>query len=283
MRFGVAGLAFVMSGAFERANAADIFSPEPIRSGTYKDGPAFAPIWTGFYGGINGGYGWSATSSTIDAVAIAEVNRIHLEAISPAKRFDKSGGFGGGQVGYNIQRDQFVFGIETDFQGGDIRGRGAAFVETPMTGGRGGGPFASASTFRESGLDWFGTVRGRVGYTYDSALIYFTGGFAFGGASGRASATLEDSSGTHPFTVNTSATLTGYVLGGGLEYSLTPEWSLKGEYQYLDLGDARGFIGFLDTANAGNLARGNFNISQKYDTVRIGLNYHILSGLEPLK
>jgi outer membrane immunogenic protein len=281
----LAGLAFVTTAVIGHANAADIYAPQPVRSGGYKDGPD-APVqtWTGFYGGINGGYGWSADSSSIYALAVAAINRIHAEAISPTTRFDKDGGFGGGQIGYNFQIDRFVLGVETDFEGGDIHGRGAAFAEAGATGGRGGGPFASASVSKESSLDWFGTVRGRLGYTYDRALIYVTGGFAYGGVGGRASATLDDAvGGVHTFTGTPSATRTGYVLGGGLEYSLTPAWSLKAEYQYIDLGDSHGFVFFQDNAGAGNLAKGIFDISQKYDTVRLGLNYHLHYDAEPLK
>jgi outer membrane immunogenic protein len=280
----MAGLAFVMAVGLSRANAADIYAPEPAQTGTYKDDPG-SPVlnWTGFYGGINGGYGWSVDSSSIFALAVVEIRRVHGEVISPTTHFDKSGGFGGGQIGYNIQRDRIVFGIETDFEGGNIRGKGSAFAETPLTQGRGAPPFANASTSKESSLEWFGTVRGRLGYSYDRALIYFTGGFAYGGVGGRASATLEDANGVHSFTGNPSATRAGYVLGGGLEYSLTPDWSLKAEYQYIDFGDSHGFVFFQDNAGAGNLAKGIFEISQKYDTVRLGLNYHIPPGAEPLK
>ena len=80
-------------------------------------------IWQGAYIGINGGYGWSNSNFT-----------------------EPEGGFGGGQIGYNWQRDRFVFGVEGDFQGGDIGG-----IKTTA--------FDNAS----SDINWFSTVRGRVG------------------------------------------------------------------------------------------------------------------------
>ena len=141
----------------------------------------------------------------------------------------------------------FVFGIEADIQGADISGS-----ETVGT--------ATAKT----NLDWFGTVRGRVGYAVGAALLYGTGGAAFGGVQDKL--TVGGTTKTH------SATDTGYAAGGGVEYAFNPSWSGKVEYQYINLGN-----------DAVTNTPDSATFNHEYNTVRLGLNYHVLPGYEPLK
>ena len=90
--------------------------------------------------------------------------------------YQPEGGFGGGQIGYNIQRGNIVFGLEADFEGADINGsKTANGTYTDPAGNQ-----YAASLGLKTTLDWFGTLRGRVGYTFDRALVYGTGGFAYG-------------------------------------------------------------------------------------------------------
>jgi outer membrane immunogenic protein len=155
-----------------------------------------------------------------------------------------TGPFGGVQVGYNFQSGNFVFGAEADFQGAHI---------------------SDSSALQKSEMNWFGTVRGRLGYSFGSALVYGTGGFAFGN--------VENSIATGGPFFTDSETQTGWVAGGGLEYKVTPTWSAKGEYQFLDL-DAN--------SRVGPLGLGNETRTQVH-TFRIGLNYLWGSQSEPLK
>jgi outer membrane immunogenic protein len=116
---------------------------------------AAAPIftWTGFYVGVNAGYGWS--NDDFDAIALADD--------------DDDGGFiGGAQVGYNYQIGSFVVGLEGDIQYADFGRDGAFDVD---------GDDIADGEFDNS--DWFGTVRARAGVAFGQALIYATGGFAF--------------------------------------------------------------------------------------------------------
>ena len=285
------------------ANAADLYGP----AGGYKDAPD-VPVttWTGFYAGINGGYGWSQSSSTVYAEARYDPSSSGGHghghgggpgsnpevANSPTVNFDKTGGFGGGQVGYNFQWNRFVLGAETDIQGANIDGSGSAYASVTLPGFRHlTGSTISANTYRESGLDYFGTVRGRLGYTFDQVLVYATGGFAYGGVSGVASTTLGinlpiSGQTSYPYTVNTGGNRTGYVVGGGLEYQIAPLWSLKIEYQYIDLGSGSGFVGYHLDNNQGvvvDRARGYYTIEQNFNTVRVGLNYKLQSVVAPLK
>ncbi len=155
---------------------------------------------------------------------------------------DPTGAFGGAQIGYNFQRGHIVFGLEADFEGAGI---------------------SDSNTYAKSEMNWFGTVRGRLGYTFGSALLYATGGFAYGN--------VENSF----LSWSASETQTGWVVGGGVEYKLAANWSGKIEYQYLDL-DASSASG------AGPLGSGAGNDTQVH-TVRVGLNYFFNNAYSPLK
>ena len=132
------------------SSAADL----PMRSAPPAPIVAAAPIftWTGFYVGVNAGYGWS--NDDFDAFDAADV--------------DDDGGFvGGAQVGYNYQIGSFVVGLEGDIQYADFGAEGAFDFDGD----------GDDDTFESS--DWFGTVRARAGVAFGQALIYATGGFAF--------------------------------------------------------------------------------------------------------
>ena len=213
---GLVGLMLTSMVAFS-ASAAD------LGRGGYLDGPVYASVdmWNGFYGGVNVGGGGSANSGDL----------------SP------SGGFGGGQIGYNWQGvlglgSQWVLGIEADIQGSGIED--SAFGV-------------------KSSLNWFGTVRGRIGYAFGQTLVYGTGGLAFG--------EVENT----PFT----ETQTGYAVGAGVEYKFNPAWSIKGEYQFISL-DAS------DPSGAGALGLTGGDRSEA-NTFRVGVNYHFGQSFAVLK
>ncbi len=103
---GISALAVIAAAG--QAIAADMYVPAP--TGGYKDAPYVPETWTGFYAGINGGYGWSAKSSNVTAtgnnqvvVWDGEFSSLQPVTQSGAKSFDADGGFGGGQIGYNLQ------------------------------------------------------------------------------------------------------------------------------------------------------------------------------------
>ncbi len=235
---GILGMTLASAVAIVSANAADMYVPAP--AGGYKDEPVAAPLWNGAYVGINGGYAWGGNS---DVTAYVDPS------------FAPTGWFGGGQIGYNWQgrlHPNLVLGIEADIEGADINGSGT------VTGA------ATAST----SLDWFGTLRGRAGYAVGNALLYGTGGFAYGG--------VQDKLTVSGTPVQHDATATGYAAGGGLEYAFNPAWSAKAEYQYINLGKDS-----LALTSGGVVGSASFD--HEYNTVRLGLNDHILPGYEPLK
>ncbi len=274
MKFSIPVSLAVLAASSCLAQAADMYQPT---GGGYKDGPVYvANTWTGFYVGVNGGYGFnSGQSISYDTGYAGGARDYH----APYDKLDQKGGFGGGQVGYNFQSDHFVYGVEADFQGSGISGSASG---TP--------PYDSWGTYGVKGsLDWFGTVRGRLGYAFGPALLYATGGFAFGDVKGDISyrssfpshvvcGACADATGTS----HSSDVGTGYTVGGGVEYKLTPKWSVKAEYQYIDLGTHSATTGVsnypTDTLTL------HTKIDDNYSTVRAGLNYHIGdAGYEPLK
>lgn len=274
-------LRFVLTSALAlaafSANAADL--------GGYKDGSADVGVnWSGLYVGINGGYGWSAGGSTVQAYA----DYSGYTATSGITTYDKTGGFGGGQIGYSFQQGRFVYGLETDIEAGSVGGKGSAFVndyEPIVFPSPGQFNVLDAATQRQSTLDWFGTFRARLGYATGSWLFYLTGGLAYGETQGSASVTVYENifNVAKPYSATTSAFHVGAAVGGGIEYAVTPAWSIKGEYQLIDFGKGSGYIYYQDNNGGYNLGRGNFTIDQNFNTVRFGLNYHISSGNDPLK
>ncbi len=232
------------------ANAADI-----ARS-AYKAPPA--PVatysWTGFYIGVNAGYTWSNDNSIntrsvagpCDLAAVgcpASPNYSTLFALGATGSVDgKFDGFiGGGQLGYNWQVQNWVWGVEADIQWlSNSDGTGTYSVTVPS-------PAFPAqpvlTTFSGSAsLEWLGTVRGRVGFlSTPQAFIYVTGGLAYGEAklSGTYNATcVVCTFATRPNgAFAASDILVGWTLGGGAEWLIAPNWTFKAEYLYYDLGD----------------------------------------------
>lgn len=189
----------VAAGLLVAAMAAPSFAADlPRKAPAYSAPPVFS--WTGFYAGINGGYGWG-TSSWSSAVTSG----------SPKPK----GGLVGGTLGYNMQTGVWVFGIEGDFDATWLKGTDSS--GTGLCSGIG----------CQTKNSWLATVRGRVGYAFDRWLPFITGGVAFG-----------DIKMTPNNTLSESKTNAGWALGAGVEYAFMGAWSLKGEYLYADLGKA---------------------------------------------
>jgi outer membrane immunogenic protein len=253
-------------GQMRITTAAAVALAVGIPSLAYADGmpasrAAVAPpfTWTGFYAGVNVGWGWNDDDKTIilrDGAAFSPCSVPQTSSCGTS--IFPSGWFGGGQFGYNWQTGPWVIGVETDIQGADISGdvhHRAIFLPTAV-----GTDFLNA----RRDLDWFGTLRGRVGYAFDRALAYVTGGFAYGGVNDRL-VVFHYTGGTT--VLSRDDTETGYTVGAGIEFAFATNWSAKFEYQHIDLGDERLFDRTRLTAL--NTTR----IDDHLDTFRVGLNY----------
>jgi outer membrane immunogenic protein len=126
-----------------------------------------------------------------------------------------------------------VFGVEGDLDWSGLRGTNG----NRPTGGVGGfvcnGPAGAGGTGFACGTDntWLGTVRGRVGFAVNNVLFFGTGGVAFGDVRARIA-----SDAGNPLFLGQTSTQVGWTAGAGIEWGFAPNWSLKGEYRYVDLG-----------------------------------------------
>jgi outer membrane immunogenic protein len=225
--------------------AADKASP------VYKALPPPPPVysWTGFYVGIHGGGAWSDVNWSYPCTA----TNLLLPPCGLAQGgHSATGWLAGGQVGFNYQVGQLVWGIEAEFSAARLRGD---HVDV-----------AFPNDTHHSRTDFIGTVAPRVGVTWDRALLYAKGGAAWVNNDYSLSITQ---SGLTTYTAN--ATRWGWMAGVGVEYAFAPNWSAKIEYNYLDFGTGR----ILYTSNGAlpGLLPFEEDISQRIQVVKVGLNY----------
>jgi outer membrane immunogenic protein len=243
--------------------AADLPAKTPVYKASLV---APAHNWSGWYAGANAGYGFSSNATTdftpLDPGAIAR-----RSFVSPQLSENRNGFLGGFQIGLNQQTGKLVYGLEADLDYGQIKGSAtgpAIVIFLP----------SAITTSTETKLDWFGTVRGRLGIAaFDRSLIYATGGLAYGRAT---SSTSFVDTGPCALIANfcsfasTQKWKAGWTLGAGWEYAFAAKWSAKLEYLYYDLGT---ITNTMTPANGstgvtfGSSTRINGNI------VRAGLNY----------
>lgn len=241
-----------------------------------KGPPTFAPppppvfSWTGFYAGLNAGFDWandpiSLTPGGLWNTAFDAGNSPFIAA-NGSPTLHPSGFAGGGQIGFNYQIQNFVLGIEGDIDYTDLH---SSLTTGTLTAPLFGETFVFQSAVRSN---WLSTVRARLGFTpFDRLLVYGTGGLALG----QFTFTNGYLFGPAPLvSVGTSTrTAVGWTVGGGVEYALTPNWTVKGEYLYADLGHGSSFT----TAETfGGVANGYTSYHQARLTenlARIGINY----------
>jgi outer membrane immunogenic protein len=203
--------------------------------------PPPVATWTGFYLGINGGWGWGTTDHT-DRFGTTTGN------------FSTNGGLIGGTYGFNWQVNRFVIGFEGDFDWADIKGTFTSAALCSVSGGT-----TCFTTLRN-----FGTDRIRVGYDVNGWLLYGTAGVGYGQVrAGQNPCALTVFGG---FSCDT-AWRTGWVAGGGVEKMFAPHWSAKLEYLHYDLGNKTNYT--PATLFGGN----SVSVLERGDIVRAGVNY----------
>ncbi len=255
----VALLALGICGA-----AAEEMARPPSQFLTSPNVPFLA--WSGLYAGINGGYGWS--SPNIQYIANDPASQAGTcAAIGGAKciptpSINRDGGLFGAQIGYNWQFSQlWLVGVEADYQWSDITGKG---VSAFHLGGVGGAAVPSTMTAKET-IGSFGTIRVRLGaLPLNSLLTYGTAGVAVGQVKGSLALSpgvtgagmsvggfsYSCTAGVSCFSGSSSTTSVGWTAGGGAEYALTSNITLKGEALWVRLDKLK------TTATATALAAG---------------------------
>jgi outer membrane immunogenic protein len=221
------------------ASAADL----PKKASVYK-APAAAPIynWTGCHVGLHIGGGWGTAKWTDPAPDPGQLT-------TDEGTDSLSGMLGGGQIGCDYQTGTWVFGIEADASWASLSGEHPNPIFVPDV--------------LHTKVDGLGTVSGRLGYAIDKALIYAKGGAAWSHNKYPVSAPN-----TGTFATATESRW-GWTVGAGLEYGLTPNWSVKLEYDFLDFGTERVRLD-CPTCSAGFFEK---DIDQNIHAVKLGANY----------
>jgi outer membrane immunogenic protein len=292
----VAALSIVVVGA--PALAADLGLVAPV---VVAPPPPPPPSWSGLYVGLNAGWAWGGTTeartygySVYDwaSGALGMPFGFSSPYVSGAASLQQDGFIGGGQIGYNyVAPAGFLLGVETDFDGSTLRGSGASNGFASQVDAHGLLHLQAGRADVRAGLGWLGSVRGRFGYFFNPALLFYgTGGLAYGGTFGSIT-TLgvhwhpQDPVG-HPDNPVLPAwgrfdtARVGWIAGGGFEWSFAPQWSVKTEALYYDLG-SRSVSTFpsalVNPAAPSSIAVLNVATTRfRYDGViaRLGVNYH---------
>jgi len=248
---GAALVALTVAGA---ASAADLPSRRAAPA------PYIAPVftWTGFYAGVNAGYAFNGEDKL-------KFNNGDVYLPYGVGNNTDDGSFtGGGQIGYNYQMGSVVLGIEADINFLSLEKEFKLAGSTDLR---------TSSLEGKSKTEWFGTVRPRLGFVpVDRLLVFVTGGLAYGQV--KTSATYIDSNvfgNTGYAHAKKDDTRTGWTLGAGLEYAVTDNITVKGEYAYVDLGDKKHSIVGTDSFN--NPVQFNGKDETNFHVVRAGVNY----------
>jgi opacity protein-like surface antigen/outer membrane protease len=226
----------------------------------------FAPYsWTGFYGGVHVGAGFVTTTFSDPFGASIYGDKVRTPAF-----------LGGGQVGYNWQApgSPWVFGIEGDLTGLDSDGTNTCLAFS--------GFFLSANCHARPDLD--ATLTGRLGYALgpsNHTLLYAKGGVAWE----REKVSMTTNALLPALSTSASLSHSGWTAGAGVEQALTPAWSIKLEYDFLDFSGVgvttpTSFVQAIPPINGYfATAPGTSNVSQNIHEVKLGLNYRF--GADP--
>ncbi len=214
-------------------------APPPVAMAMYN--------WSGFYAGVNGGWGSSHNCWTRTATAGA--------AILPVSEgcHDSSGGTVGGQVGYRWQAGPWVFGLEAQGNWADFSGRNVSLL------------FGGLATNRTT-IDAFGLFTGQVGYAWNNVLVYVKGGAAVTDNKYEGLATFGGF-----VTDRATDTRWGGAVGAGVEYGFALNWSAALEYDHMFMGTNN--YAFTSVFPVAGFNTRNESIKQDVDLVTVRVNY----------
>jgi len=201
------------------ASAADMRAPVPMKA----PAPAVVTqIWAGPYIGINGGVAWHrlrTDTTVVDIIGVAPFD---------SARINTTGGTFGGQVGYNWQSQNFVYGLEADINWVGGKGSDQHIANNGL-----GQPISYTTK-----LSWLATLRARGGVTFGPTLLFLTGGLAVGGVKNdwTLPTTFLCIGGAAGCPVSDHSTRVGWTAGGGFERFIASNLTVKAEALYVDLG-----------------------------------------------
>ena len=210
--------------------------------------------WTGFYVGGHLGAAWQK----------GENNGAYFDGGTQFPFYNATshtGFMGGGQIGYNWQSGIVVYGLEADIS--TLTGNGGSATQSFLHPGG-----VAVSQTSSNNIEWFGTVRARLGFTFGTnTLVYATGGWAYGHVK-NTHTQREDAA--FSATWSESKIRGGYVAGGGVEYMFAPNWTVRAEGLYVNLGENT-----LAKPNTGTCDEGCMPVTftNKVGIARAGINY----------
>jgi outer membrane immunogenic protein len=282
-----AAFSFAASGFAFAADMAVKAPPAPPPPPVYN--------WTGWYFGVNAGasFGRAKTDFNVTNVTLTGFTACCVlpTGFASSDVLEPSGFIGGGQIGYNWQYSPLiVVGLEADFQG--ALERDSINLSNPFNvRSLNTGDFAVGTTVRDysTKIEWFGTVRGRIGYVWGNGnvLSYVTGGLAYGRVDFEGTSTVSGAvDSAFPFSITQvigphSHVNTGWVVGYGTEGVIdfwgARNWTWKIEGLYMDLGtlDTTGVtssVSFVDFSSASG-AQVTMHSHFTDGILRAGLNY----------
>ena len=288
--------------------------------------PPVTPQWDGAYVGLNVGANAGTNSNVYSQNYnnqsqektqlgnLVQANSTVGNTVSGNASNNQSGFVGGAQLGYNYLTGRVLFGGEVDLQGSNTRGTSLISGNTtdqtsssiPITLPS---PFnvslnlpgvytgiGSGTNSIQGGVDYIGTVRGRIGYVAKpELLVYGTAGLAYGGAWANVTqlaaydcnesvASFSSAAGA-PVLFNgggrQNKLLVGWTAGTGAEWMFSPNWSLKGEALYWDLGNMNVNTNARASEGSGQIW-GHTSVNYSGIMARAGLNYHINLAAAPI-
>ena len=269
-----------------------------LRGPEYDEVPVASTVvdWSGVYVGGHGGYtsgamGFRTVFQTIVANALRNStfeSDMHASGLLAAHAQRVEGGTFGGYVGYNMQFDDIVLGIEADYTHAGLVGTSTDEIARFMTTTNGYYNAVDLAGIASTKIQDYGTVRGRAGYAFGNVLPFVTAGLAIGRArisdtvaiqayeydqatykanlTATTPAFVANSGYSKFYQANPSAsvpappavygttktkTVGGGTLGAGIEYAITPSILLRAEYQYVLFNDFDGHKLNLNTVRGG--------------------------------
>lgn len=286
--------ALLLSALLVAASVPALAAELPVKAPPPPPPPPPVYNWTGFYAGVNGGYSFGRARSSVSFLTPGAAFIVPPAGSVLNHRTNLNGGVAGGQIGWNWQiNNLWVLGFEADGQWSGEKGTSNFLCAATVPGGSVCVPGVTALPIGVNGttvvadtkIQWFGTARGRAGITFaptmfgfQSALLYATGGIAFGGVKTEAALVGVTPGGTRvAFAGERGDTRVGWTVGGGIEASLWTNWTAKVEYLYVDLSS-------IDTAvRPATFPIGAVVTSRITDNViRAGFNYQFAPTPSPV-
>lgn len=219
-----------------------------LKDGDFGDsGRCVGGAFAGPYAGVHVGFGSLRSKNT----AGAYVSGVPIGGIDAS---DNDRGFSiGGHAGYNIQCGRVLFGVETDFNYFD--------ADTSA--------LLGSTAFLGSSIDWYGTLRGRLGLVSgDNFLVYATGGLAYADVDH----TLFDPGAPGgSFSASSGGTQWGWTAGGGIEFMRDGNWSIRAEALYVDLGSESESYAVTTVCETCST---RVSWDDSFWVARVGLTYH---------